>query len=128
MKANSIYVYRLSDVDFEGNKFVHNKTLEVRTKAQSEVVPERYFLSQNHPNPFNPKTVINFELKSESSGKLEIFNVRGEKVKDFELVKNKGSVVWNGTDNFGKGVSSGVYFYKLSTKDFSEVKKMTLLK
>lgn len=102
--------------------------MEVTTENEIILVPERHFLSQNHPNPFNPKTVVSYELKTENSGRLEIFNVRGEKVKEFSLSESKGEVIWNGTNNFGKEISSGVYFYKLSTKDFSEVKKMTFLK
>lgn len=128
VKPNTSYIYRLSDADFDGNVFVHSKTIEVTTENEIILVPERYFLSQNHPNPFNPQTVISYELKTENSGRLEIFNVRGEKVKEFSLSESKGEVIWNGTNNFGKEISSGVYFYKLSTKDFSEVKKMTFLK
>ncbi len=93
--------------------------------------PKTFSLSQNYPNPFNPTTTINYELEivNYEFGKLVIFNVLGEGVKEFKLTENKGSVTWNGTDSFGKQVSSGTYFYKiLTSNNESEVRKMTFLK
>lgn len=94
-------------------------------------LPQKFSLSQNYPNPFNPTTLINYELGITSKvvkGKLVIFNVLGEEMKEFVLTKSKGTVVWNGTDNFGKSVSSGNYFYQLTAPNFSKTKKMTFLK
>ncbi|KAA3604173.1 MAG: choice-of-anchor D domain-containing protein [Calditrichaeota bacterium] len=93
-------------------------------------IPKLFYLSQNFPNPFNPTTTINYELRNtnyEKSG-LVIFNVLGEEIKEFELTTNKGSVIWDGTNSFGKQVSSGIYFYTLKTSSFSETRKMLLLK
>ncbi|MCC7430604.1 endonuclease [bacterium] len=87
-----------------------------------------FSLKQNFPNPFNPTTKISYELGSLKNGKLLIFNVRGQNVKEFLIEKPKGSVVWNGTDEKGEQVSSGIYFYQLKTENFSETKKMVLLK
>ncbi|KAA3602830.1 MAG: T9SS C-terminal target domain-containing protein [Calditrichaeota bacterium] len=89
-----------------------------------------YTLEQNFPNPFNPSTVINYELQitNYEFGELVIFNTLGERVKDFELRNSKGSVTWNGTDKNGNQVSSGNYFYKLTAPNFSETKKMTLIR
>ena len=87
--------------------------------------------SGNYPNPFNPETNISFSLKKDSSVELTIFNIKGEKVKKLVsdyLNKGNHSYKWNGTDNYGNSVSSGVYFYKISTESKSEVKKMLLLK
>ena len=93
-------------------------------------------LTGNYPNPFNPETTISFSVTQTSSFvTLEIYNIKGQKVK--QLVSNsvnqlsacQHSVVWNGTDENNQPVSSGIYFYKLkSGKDFSEIKKMLLLK
>ncbi|KAA3597110.1 MAG: T9SS C-terminal target domain-containing protein [Calditrichaeota bacterium] len=93
-------------------------------------VPQGFNLSQNFPNPFNPTTVINYELEitNYENAKLVIFNVLGEKVKEFVLDKAKGSVVWNGTNSFGKSVASGVYFYRLEAGNFIDTKKMLFLK
>ncbi|KAA3596988.1 MAG: T9SS C-terminal target domain-containing protein [Calditrichaeota bacterium] len=95
---------------------------------EKEILPQKFSLSQNHPNPFNPTTSINYELKSNEKGKLVIFNILGEEVKEFALTERKGTIVWDGTDNFGKSVSSGNYFYQLTTPNFSDTKKMTFLK
>ncbi len=131
VRANASYVYRLSDVDIENNVKVHAKTVEVTTSTKIDVVPERYYLAQNHPNPFNPSTSIEFGVKEEGNVTLEIYNVKGQLINtlanaDFQAGNH--SVVWNGTDSANKAVSSGIYFYKLSVNDFSEVKKMTFLK
>ncbi|MCC7429514.1 T9SS type A sorting domain-containing protein, partial [bacterium] len=96
--------------------------------SQNENLPQNFSLSQNFPNPFNPETQINYELKISGKANLLIFNLLGEKIREFELVKNKGFVTWNGTDETGKQVSSGIYFYKLKSENFSETKKMVLLK
>lgn len=92
--------------------------------------PKSFYLSQNFPNPFNPKTVINYELRITNYEKssLAIFNILGERIVEFKLKENKGSVVWDGTNELGKQVSSGIYFYTLKTANFSETKKMLLLK
>ncbi|KAA3604099.1 MAG: T9SS C-terminal target domain-containing protein [Calditrichaeota bacterium] len=91
---------------------------------------EGYELAQNYPNPFNPSTTINYELPISNSvkSKLTIFNILGEKVKEYELTNSKGSVVWNGTNESGKQVSSGTYLYRLESGKFSQTKKMQLLK
>lgn len=94
-------------------------------------IPKTFNLSQNYPNPFNAVTVISFALPKAGHVKLEIYNILGQKVKD--LVDEKVSagykkVVWDGKNNGGNDVASGVYFYKLRTEGFVEVMKMTLLK
>ncbi|KAA3602031.1 MAG: T9SS C-terminal target domain-containing protein [Calditrichaeota bacterium] len=98
---------------------------------ESEALPETFILSQNFPNPFNPTTTINYELRitNYEFGKLLIFNVLGQKVKEFQLVNSKGSVIWNGTNDFGKQVSSGIYFYRIETDtQIGKMQKMVLLK
>ncbi|KAA3604452.1 MAG: T9SS C-terminal target domain-containing protein, partial [Calditrichaeota bacterium] len=98
--------------------------------GEKENLPNKFSLSQNYPNPFNPTTTINYELQITNYEKstLTIFNVLGQKVKEFELTKKVGSVVWNGTDNFGNPVSSGVYLYRLRNGSLSKTQKMVLLK
>ncbi len=88
-------------------------------------------LEQNYPNPFNPQTTIAFKLKDRGHVKIEVFNVNGELVKTLlNESRDAGGdkVTWNGTNNANQAVSSGVYFYKLVTNNFSETKKMVLLK
>lgn len=97
---------------------------------EDEILPNKFYLSQNFPNPFNPTTTINYELRvtNYEKGKLVIFNVLGEVIKEFELLKPKGTVIWNGLNSMEKPVSSGIYFYRLESKDIKIVKKMVLLK
>jgi hypothetical protein len=85
-----------------------------------------FSLSNNYPNPFNPITKITFTLPQNSLIKLSIFNVLGEQVK---VVLNKNLSAGKHTFAFnGSGLSSGVYFYKLTAGEFVSVKKMILLK
>jgi len=91
---------------------------------------------QNYPNPFNPSTTISFNLITENteSTKLEIYNLKGQKVKKFDVILSgvegeSDSVTWNGTDSNNKPVSSGIYFYKLIVdKKVVANKKMLMLK
>ncbi|MCC7429568.1 T9SS type A sorting domain-containing protein, partial [bacterium] len=103
---------------------------ELKNISQN-VLPTNFNLRQNYPNPFNPTTTIEFSLPTNAKVELKIFNTLGQKVqtlvsKNFEAGTH--NVVWNGTDETGKQVSSGIYFYQLKTENFSETKKMVLLK
>jgi hypothetical protein len=88
-------------------------------------------LHDNYPNPFNPETTIKFSLNTTERTLIEVYNIKGEKVKtlvDENLSAGQHSIIWNGTDDAGKSVSSGVYFYKIYATDYTSVKKMILLK
>jgi hypothetical protein len=89
-------------------------------------VPSKFSLSQNYPNPFNPTTTIKFDIPKSSEVKISIYDITG---KELEVLVNEKlqagtyQTTWNAS-NF----SSGVYFYRLQTEDFSETKKLILLK
>jgi len=87
-------------------------------------------LSQNFPNPFNPSTRIDFQVQESTDIDLEVYNIKGQKVRTlvdgFKATGNH-SVEWDGTNDQGKNVTSGLYFYRLSSKKFSSTKKMILL-
>ncbi len=88
-------------------------------------------LDQNFPNPFNPETSISFSLPQKMNANLSVYNIRGQKIKTlFNGQADQGSntVVWNGKDNSGKAVSSGVYFYKLEAGNTTKTQKMVLMK
>lgn len=89
-------------------------------------------LHQNYPNPFNPSTTISFlTTNSHKLTSIKVYNLKGQKVKTLVndvLPVGKHSVIWHGTDENGKSVSSGVYFYKLNSGDQSLTRKMILLK
>ncbi|MCD4797288.1 MAG: FG-GAP-like repeat-containing protein [Candidatus Cloacimonetes bacterium] len=101
-----------------------------------EIIPQiaKSKLNQNYPNPFNPTTTISFNISSKDAKntKLIIYNIKGQKVKTLlneHLAKGEHSVVWNGKDDSGKSVSSGIYFYKLSVENKTiNVMKCLLLK
>ncbi|MDD3050411.1 MAG: C25 family cysteine peptidase [Candidatus Cloacimonetes bacterium] len=85
----------------------------------------------NYPNPFNPSTRIVFSLAEQTQVKIEIFNVKGQKVTtllDEVRIHGEHDIVWNGKDDSGKSVSSDVYFYKMKAGSKEFVKKMVLLK
>ena len=99
--------------------------------AEESPIPREFFLSQNYPNPFNPTTTISYGLPKDSNVKLEIFNLLGQRVMtllDERQTAGYKSIIWDGRDNNGQSVSSGIYFYRVNTGDRQITKKMTLLK
>jgi len=88
-------------------------------------------LKGNYPNPFNPETTISYSVKENTPVSVEIYNVKGQKVKTLvNEAKAAGnySVVWNGVDDNNRPVSSGVYFFKMSAGKYSSTKKMIMMK
>jgi len=99
--------------------------------ANEEVLPSKYELYSNYPNPFNPTTNIRYSLPAPGNVKVEIFNTLGQLIHTVvDQYQNSGThnVVWNGMDNSGNQVSTGVYIYKLTTSNFVSAKKMMLIK
>jgi hypothetical protein len=118
---------------------VRDDTVEVVTtdvrwiegSAEEDNLPTSFSVSQNYPNPFNPATQFKFDLPRASQVKIEIFNILGQRVKTLvDERRRAGSHVvdWNGQDERGVEVSSGVYFYRMWADEFSDIKKMVLLK
>jgi hypothetical protein len=96
-----------------------------------EKIPKSFAISQNYPNPFNPQTVIKYDLPKPSHVRLLIYNILGQKVRtvvDEDQGAGRKSVNWDGKDDQGKDVASGIYFYQIKAGEFSMVKKMVLLK
>ena len=88
-------------------------------------------LKGNYPNPFNPTTNIEFSLKKSDRVELVIYNIAGQKVKTLvsgEMKADTHRITWNGTDDRGNTVSSGIYFYKLQTTEYTKTRKMLMLK
>ena len=85
----------------------------------------------NYPNPFNPETVISFSVKNDSKVTIDIYNIKGQRVKSLvnDTYKTGNyNVVWNGRNNDGNIVSSGLYFYRMKADGYSQTRKMILIK
>lgn len=97
-----------------------------------ESIPNEFTLEQNFPNPFNPTTTISFKIPIQSVVTLEVLNILGQKVRSLIHKENYAagtwSVEWDGKSDYGEFMPSGVYLYKIRTADFTEVKKMILIK
>ncbi|MEE9443291.1 MAG: C1 family peptidase [candidate division Zixibacteria bacterium] len=93
--------------------------------------PVMYSLKQNYPNPFNPSTVFDYTVETRSHVTISIFNILGQPVKTLvDEVKSAGthSISWDGTNEDGKPMSTGIYFYRITSGDYTETRKMILLK
>lgn len=102
-----------------------------KPEEKSIIIPSAFSLGQNHPNPFNPSTEINFALPVASEVTLEVYNIAGQKVSTvangfFEAGEH--SVIWNSQSDNGQPLASGVYFYRLKAGAFTDTKKMILMK
>ncbi|MBA7541658.1 hypothetical protein ES705_33974 [subsurface metagenome] len=87
-------------------------------------------LFQNYPNPFRHITEIRYQLTDSGKANLNIYDVSGRLVRQFNnpTIVQSDQIIWDGRDNFGNYVGAGVYFYRLDTENFSEVKKMILIR
>jgi hypothetical protein len=125
-----LYSYKITAVDYAGNESSPASPESV-TDAETPDIPQAFALHQNVPNPFNPSTRISFDLPAQAHVKLVIYDVSGRLVltlvnKDME--QGHKEISWDGRDNSGRKVASGIYFYRLAAGAFTETKKMVLLK
>ncbi|MCB0490706.1 MAG: T9SS type A sorting domain-containing protein, partial [Cyclobacteriaceae bacterium] len=99
--------------------------------AKNDVLPSEYSLLQNYPNPFNPTTTLRYALKEDGRVSLKIYNILGQEirslVKEYQAAGYK-SVVWDGKNNSGNQVPSGIYIYRLQAGTFVQTRKMMMLK
>jgi hypothetical protein len=94
-------------------------------------VPETFGLDQNYPNPFNPETTINYQLPEESRVRVAVYNLLGQQVRilvDKEQPAGRYTVLWDGRNRFGQGMSSGLYIVRMNAGNFVADRKMLLLK
>lgn len=123
--------------DIYANIYVYKGTEVKPPKSISSAIPKAFALEQNYPNPFNAATVIKYHLKAANSSSnqistsLKVYNIKGELVKTL-VQQNQApgiyQITWDGKNESGQVVSSGVYFYLLEAGDRKEAKKMLLLK
>jgi len=101
-----------------------------------EIIPQKTVLLQNYPNPFNPETWIPFKLSQSADVTITIYNIAGELVRALHLgrkpagsyINSDKAAYWDGRNELGEQISSGVYFYNLKAEDFSATRRMAILK
>lgn len=106
-------------------------TSAVEEESEELKIPQSFSLSQNYPNPFNPRTVIRYQLPTSSRVSLKIYNLTGRLVKSLVEQRQEAgyyTVSWDGRDNLGREVNSGIYFYQIIAGQFNQTKKMVLIK
>ncbi|MBN2410756.1 T9SS type A sorting domain-containing protein [candidate division KSB1 bacterium] len=115
---------------------IDNVTLIVRyiyscNDPDTGAISDKFELKQNFPNPFNASTTFKFNMPEQSSITIKVFNTLGQEVKTL-VDKNYGpgfhEIVWDGRDNSGQFVTSGLYFYKMQAGDFMEIKKLIIIR
>ena len=129
-------IYDIGQVEIDNIKvagFAGDLINYVSRTAISEVklIPSDFSLQQNFPNPFNPSTEIRFDLPEEGQVELSVFNMQGQKVRTLEsgrMTPGYHAIIWNGTNDNGSRVSTGMYFYSIQTNKFQAVRKMLFLK
>ena len=122
-----IYYYWLEQIDETGQSTFHGPAMA----NLSGLVPETYALYQNYPNPFNPETTIRYALPREEQVTLQIFNIRGQVVKtlmDEPVEAGYHSLVWDGRNEAGRAVGSGIYFVQLQAGSYQQTRKLALIK
>jgi C1A family cysteine protease len=137
---SGIYEYYITALYGEYESSPSNVVTVEHTDTDDQIVPDKTELFGNYPNPFNPAaagrssgTSISFSLaKNAKNVKLLIYNIKGQKIKAFHILQSEirtmNSVYWDGKNENGESVTSGLYFYKLEVEGFSTSKKMILMR
>lgn len=122
-------------IEYDINNQWRYKLLVYNTNVSTSVIDnnneQNFNLFQNFPNPFNPSTIIRFNLFKSEKVKLQILNINGELIKtiiDRDFPPGQHEVIWDGTDSQNKKVTSGVYFYRLISNENELTRKMILIK
>ena len=130
--GSSVYVY--SSIESFGTPPFSVEPIELKVTTLGRV--KRTALFQNFPNPFNPETWLPYQLASDATVNLRIYNVRGQLVRELDLGLRKSgnysaqesAAYWDGRDQFGEEVSSGMYFYTMQSGAFQATRRMLILK
>jgi len=134
-EVGETFYYWLESVDLAGITVLYG-SMEVKKPANENpgppIITDKYGLFANYPNPFNPSTTIYFRLKETTTGSVNVFNLKGKKIKTLfdgdigaeEILR----VTWNGTNSYDNATASGFYFIQLKTKDKTYTRRVMLLK
>ncbi|HPN35562.1 MAG TPA: FlgD immunoglobulin-like domain containing protein [bacterium] len=121
----------LNGTDLPAELFYRENAVWVAQAADLVQAPKKFALRQNYPNPFNPTTSIRFELPHECSLQLVIYNLRGQAIRTLAQGKMKAGyhdIIWEGRDQSGEQVASGVYLVRMQAGSFVQVIKISLIK
>ena len=128
------YWYKLEDVAFDGTRTMHgpiSAAPQAEEAAEVQALPTDFGLSQNVPNPFNPRTSLADRLPEASEVRLTIYAPSGQWVKTLVQARQEAGVYragWDCTDEVGRPVAAGMYLYELKAGDFVKVRKMVSLR
>ncbi len=129
---NESNYYRIAAVDHAGNISDYSDVVDFAVLAiDLDLIPEVFALHQNYPNPFNPTTQIKYDLPEDAMVSITIYDVMGRSIRSLvNTTQSAGyrSIQWNATNNLGEPVSAGMYIYMIQAGEFSQTKKMVLLK
>ena len=106
------------------------RVMNIEMKANA-VIPSSFALHQNHPNPFNPVTEIRFDLDTQVRVTLSVYNILGQEIirlADQDFPAGSHTVIWDGTDEYGQAVASGIYLYRIQAGEQTASRKMVLMK
>lgn len=123
--------YKVNAIDDDGYAGGYSDEVSASPSTGTDPVTYRTRLFQNSPNPFNPETEIRFELAAPSDVSITVFDAAGRRVRVLAVEPRPAGVHairWNGQNDAGETVSSGVYFYRMTTAGFDQTRKMVLLK
>ncbi|MEZ5359941.1 MAG: FlgD immunoglobulin-like domain containing protein [Candidatus Zixiibacteriota bacterium] len=130
MRGRGVFVW--ADARSNGLNIYASQYLYAPTDVDDDnVLPTTFALSQNVPNPFNPTTMISFSIPQGGHVSLEILNVLGQRVRhlvDGDYPAGTHEVIWDGTDSHGNPAATGIYFYRISSNEFTSTRKMLLVK
>jgi len=132
MFANAVFSDSLGQGLFEYQMDVSQVIIDDITSVEKDnLVPEEMFVNFAYPNPFNASVTVRYSLPTPSDVNLVIYDIRGREIKSIYkdgVSPGENSIVWDGTDNSGEKVSSGVYLYRITAGKYDATSRMTLLK
>jgi hypothetical protein len=115
------YKYRLKQIDLNGNYEFYNLQNEIEI-----FLPKKFSISQNYPNPFNPVTKVDFDLPYDCNVSIKLYDITGREVKT--LLSERKTAGYYTIDFSANYIASGVYFYRITAENYSEIKRMVLIK
>lgn len=128
------FFYKISALDFAGNESGYSSEVSSMVTSitnDDSRIPKKFGLNQNYPNPFNPTTTIRYQVPRSSDVKIDIYNLLGQKVRTLLNDRREPGfyeAVWDGRNDSGVQVGSGVYIYRMTAGDYTKVRKMILVR